>query len=140
DGRYHFERSDFTAALDLARGTLEVVARPAEYTVEAALRLAVSLALPRRGGLLLHSSGVVERGRGFLFAGRSGAGKTTAVRLLAPRTPLGDDLIAILPDGAGFAARATPFAGEYGPVAPRDAPLARILFLEQAPEHRALPL
>lgn len=137
---YRFSRRDFEARFDLDSGRLEVVASSESLAVESTLRIAVSLRLPRRGGLLLHSSGVVEGGRGYVFSGHSGAGKTTTVRLLAPRPPLGDDLVALVPDGDGFQALATPFAGEYGPVAPRSAPLARLYFIEQAPEHRAIPL
>src|SRR5205814_532788 len=81
---YRFRRRDLDATLDLAAGTLDAVSQPT-LSAEAALRIAVSLALPRRGGLLLHSSGVVEDGRGHVFSGPSGAGKTTTVRLLRPR-------------------------------------------------------
>ena len=85
---------------------------------------------------------MVEGGGAFVFSGHSGAGKTTLVRLLAPpRVPLGDDLVALFPSQGGcFEARATPFAGEYGVVAPRSAPLARLHFLEQADEHKLIPL
>ena len=134
--RYRIRRRDLDATLDLESGELTIRARPAHWVVESALRVAVSLLLPRRNGLLLHASGVVEAGRGHVFAGRSGAGKTTMVRLLAPRPPLGDDLVALLPDGDGFRVHATPFAGEYGPVACRSAPLGRLYFLEQAVENR----
>ncbi len=137
--RYRFFRRDLDARIDLDAGTLEVDAAPG-LAVESALRIAVSLLLPRRGGLLLHSSGVIEGGRGYVFSGASGAGKTTTVRLLEPRTPLGDDLVALVPDGEGFRALATPFAGEYGVVAPVSAPLARLYFIEQADEHARIPL
>jgi hypothetical protein len=80
-------------------------------------------------------------GRAFVFSGHSGAGKTTTVRLLSPRPPLGDDLVALVPGPTGgFVARSLPFAGEYGVVAPLEAPLARIAFLEQAPVNEAIPL
>ena len=67
------------------------------------------------------------------------------MRLLAPRLALGDDLVALVPDDVrgddgGFRALATPFAGEYGVVGPRAAPLERLFFLEQAPAHECIPL
>jgi hypothetical protein len=141
-GRYHAMRRDLDATITIApdnRVQLDAVARPTP-AAESALRIAVSLALPRRGGLLLHSSGVIEGGRGYVFSGPSGMGKTTTVRLLAPRTPLGDDLVALVIDGDAVRAEATPFAGELGVVAPAGAPLARLYFLEQAQAHERLPL
>ncbi len=34
-----------------------------------------------QGALLVHASGVIRRGRGFVFFGPSGSGKTTSARL-----------------------------------------------------------
>jgi hypothetical protein len=42
-------------------------------------------------GLLIHSSCVVDQGIAYLFAGRSGAGKSTIARLSAPREILSDE-------------------------------------------------
>lgn len=133
---YRFERRDFRARLDIDSWELEVEGAPS-LGLEAPLRIALALALPRRGGLLLHSSGIVEKGEAYVFSGPSGAGKTTTVRLLRPRPTLGDDLVALIQAGGRFAAHALPFAGEYGVVPPASAPLAHLYFLEQASEHAA---
>mgnify|MGYP000099906182 CR=1 FL=1 len=46
-------------------------------------------------GLLLHSSGLVSKGKAFLFTGPSGAGKTTAVRNSPKRQVLSDEMVII---------------------------------------------
>lgn len=52
-------------------------------------------------GLLIHSSCVVEEGKAHIFTGRSGAGKSTAAKLSAPRELLSDEatLVKIAPEG-----------------------------------------
>lgn len=111
--------------------------QPRPVVVEAAVRIAFAVALPRRGGLVLHSSGVAHGDRGLLFLGPSGAGKSTIARLAgtAPRS-LGDELIVARSVGAGWRAFATPFAGENGPAERADAELAGLVFLEKAAAHR----
>ncbi|WP_409344367.1 hypothetical protein [Paenibacillus sp. MBLB4367] len=52
-------------------------------------------------GLMIHSSCVVEDDKAYLFAGQSGAGKSTVAKLSAPRPLLSDEasLVKITPDG-----------------------------------------
>jgi hypothetical protein len=124
DGRAHFE------------------GLPRSYVLEAGLRVAVSLAVLRHGGLMLHSSGIARADAAWIFSGPSGAGKTTISRLLGDHAThrLGDDLTIVTPDGEGFVAHATPFAGELGPVPAHRARLDGIYFLEQGTQHRVSPL
>ncbi len=143
NGALHLWRHD-------ARGVIEANADgvvsawfeglPARHSVETMLRLALSVALPRAGGLLLHSSGVILNGRAILFSGESGAGKSTIAGLLAPRQKLGDDLTAVRPVGGRFYAHATPFAGEAEPAADGAAPLGALCFLVQSDNHALHPL
>lgn len=69
-----------------------------------------------RGGVVLHSAGLVVEGRAFLFAGRSGAGKTTLTRKghAAGAGVLSDDINLVLPAAGGYEAHAVPFTGEFG--------------------------
>ena len=80
-------------------------------------RVLVAYRLTECGGVLLHSAGVASSGRGHLFFGRSGAGKTTLSRLAqeSGRTVLSDDMNAICPseDGA-LRIEKLPFAGDLG--------------------------
>jgi len=135
----HFLREDCHGVVTTGDGLLTARFRgqPRPVVVEAALRIAFAIALPRHGGLLLHSSGVAYGERGLLFLGPSGAGKSTIERLARasarPPRSLGDELTI----ARGARAYATPFAGENGPAERADAELASLVFLEKAPSHRA---
>lgn len=69
------------------------------------LGTALGLVLFQRGALVLHGASVAHRGGARLFLGPSGAGKSTiAARLGQAGHPiLGDDTVALWPDGGGFA-------------------------------------
>ena len=65
------------------------------------LRILHSLILAREGGFLVHAASAVRNGRAFLFAGVSGAGKTTISRLAPPDVVLLTDEISYV-RGSGF--------------------------------------
>jgi hypothetical protein len=92
-GRWVLERGDFHAECDMARGygTIRQSANP--YAIDAALRIVHSLLLAEQGGLLVHAASAIRNGRAFLFAGVSGAGKTTIARLAPPDVTLLTDEI-----------------------------------------------
>ena len=92
-GRWFMERGDFRAEWDPAarRGWITQSANP--YSIDAVLRIVHTLVLARQGGFLLHSASAVRNGKAFLFAGVSGAGKTTISRLApADATLLTDEI------------------------------------------------
>ncbi len=79
-------------------------------------RVVASYALFARGALLMHSAAFTDGARGFLFCGRSGAGKTTLCGL-ADRLELevlSDELNAVAERGEAYELRAMPFAGDFG--------------------------
>lgn len=80
-------------------------------------RVLVAYRLHELGGAVIHGAAVVDEGGAFLFAGPSGAGKTTVSRLGMERgrTVLSDDLNALLPrsDG-GVTLAGLPFTGDLG--------------------------
>lgn len=142
DGRWVLERGDFHAELDpaLRRGRIRQSANP--YAIDAAFRILHSLLLAKEGGLLIHAASAVRHGRAFLFAGLSGAGKTTISRLAPPDvTVLTDEISYLRPRADGYTAFGTPFAGELArPGENLSAPLAAIYLLAQGPENRIEPL
>ena len=88
--------------------------------------------LADRSAALLHSASVVLDGRGLLFVGHSGAGKSTIVTLLKGRAKiLSDDrnIVRRWPDG--WHMHGTWSHGDVPDVSPSAAPLRAILFLEQ---------
>jgi hypothetical protein len=78
--------------------------------VENVLRPLLAARLLANGGLLVHSAAI----DGFLFAGRSGAGKSTIARLgvEAGLPVLSDDLNALVAAEHGFRIAALPFTGD----------------------------
>ncbi|MSP17876.1 MAG: hypothetical protein EXR73_14960 [Myxococcales bacterium] len=156
-GVYRFARNEVGGTIHLPAAPREPLVgrftgRAGRSGLETPLRVLLSLALPRAGGLLLHSSGIAEGDRALVFSGQSGAGKTTIVRLISgaetsthapltgPLRILGDDLVALRPDGDRVLACATPFNGEFGPCADGAAPLESLSFLRQAAAHALTPL
>jgi hypothetical protein len=140
--RWILERGDFHAELDpeLRRGHIRLAATP--FAIDAALRVVHSLLLAKQGGLLVHAASAVRNGKAFLFAGVSGAGKTTISRLTPPdATLLTDEISYIRREGDGYVAYGTPFAGELAkPGENVRAPLDTLYLLTQGPKNRIEPV
>ena len=139
------ERADLRGELDLDARPLRARFRVAghDHSVESAMRVALSVALPRRGGLLVHASAVERHGRAHVFAGVSGAGKSTIAALLdgVPGfVRLADELVVIARGADGWTLHVPPLLGLAG--LPRGAtrPLAAVHLIAQAPGHRREPL
>lgn len=139
---WRLERGDFLAEWDLRRreGWIRQSANP--YSIDSVLRITHSLLLAMEGGFLLHASSTIRNGRAFLFAGVSGAGKTTIVRLAPPdATLLTDEVSYVRRAGDGYRAYGTPFAGELArPGANLSAPLDTLFLLEKAPANSINPV
>ena len=108
--RCRLSHATFEAELDPLRGEARVWRSPGSAIgLLTTLRTAICSRLPLEGGLVLHAAGLERDGRGLVFFGPSGAGKTT----LAARSPwpiVSDELVAIVSgQGGTFAIRGTPF-------------------------------
>ncbi|MBU1726819.1 MAG: hypothetical protein KJ880_04235 [Candidatus Omnitrophica bacterium] len=91
--------------------------------------------LSRRNGVLVHSCGIKYKGKGYVFAGVSGAGKTTISRLLRKEKDislLNDDRIIVRKKGKDFFMYGTPWHGDIPCVSAERAPLTKVFFLKQA--------
>lgn len=137
---FHIVYGSLTAQLDLAAGTGEVNLPSSIWLVDSLLRMTVGLMLSERGGLLVHASGVRIGAGALVCFGPSGVGKTTVARSAAPADVLCDEMIALVPDGAGVRAFGTPFHGDYDVCAPLSAPLAALVRLVQGPADLLEPL
>jgi hypothetical protein len=161
-GVWTMERGDFRAEWNPAtrRGWVRQTINP--YSIDGVLRILHSLILAREGGLLVHAASAVRNGRAYVFAGISGAGKTTISRLAPPDVTLLTDEISYLrdsgsevrgpkaevpspesrapspqPPAPAFHAYGTPFAGELARIGEKlKAPLSGLFLLKQGPENR----
>ena len=141
-GRWCLTRGDFRAEWEPAsrRGWIRQSANP--YSIDAILRILHTLVLAREGGFLMHSASAIRNGKAFLFAGVSGAGKTTISRLAPPdATLLTDEISYVRKQDAGYVAFGTPFTGELAKLGENvSAPVAALYLLAQGPENRIDPL
>ncbi len=133
-GTYRLARSDFDCDLDVPRGRASATVARSIYTVDSLLRVAFTLILAPQQGVLLHSSGLVQDGRAYIFYGPSGAGKTTTASRGGSARLLSDEVVAVRRDGGSYRAFGTPFAGDFG-VSGEDvsAPIAGLMRLGRPP-------
>jgi hypothetical protein len=125
----------------VTRGALATTAGESDRlpgVVENFLRVVAAYRMLACGGALLHSAGIVDGGRAFVFFGESGAGKTTLSTHSAQtgREVLSDELNALWRDRDGGArVEKLPFAGDFGgpPGARAVYPAAAVFRLSQAP-------
>lgn len=109
-------------------------AQYADYGCDSFLRAILSFRLLESNGFLVHASGLVKDGKGYLFVGKSGAGKSTVARLSSETcTVLSDDLTFASLSDAGGKIYGTPFFGDFGTAGVNiGAPLDAIYFLRQS--------
>jgi hypothetical protein len=92
-------------------------------------------------GLLVHSSCAVEHGVAHLFAGQSGAGKSTVARLSKPRNLLSDEAAILKISKDSITIFDSPFRSELKPLKPQNAyPLKSIQLLNQALQNERILL
>jgi hypothetical protein len=95
--------------------------------------------LAQRQGALIHAAGIEYNGKGFIFPGRSGAGKTTISGQLACSDrlkKLSDDRIVARKMHNTFQAFGTPWHGEGGIAINRRVPLSGMFFISHAEYNR----
>lgn len=111
--------------------------------------IALAHTLSNLSGFFLHSSGIVIDGKGILFVGHSGAGKTTLRNMALLREdikPLCNDRHVVRKCPDGYRVYGTWANSEYyinrdnSDVQATSVPLGAIMFLEQAKENLILPL
>lgn len=106
DERYRFARDngafvadvDFTEETATYQGEVDLQPHGMMPVFESFLRAVASGWLLRRGGALLHASSAAIHDEGYLFAGVSGAGKTTLVEGTSDAEYLSDDQSIVCPD------------------------------------------
>ncbi|HEX2059626.1 MAG TPA: hypothetical protein VHK90_02695 [Thermoanaerobaculia bacterium] len=108
---------------------------PLEYPLDEVI---VANLLGRGRGVELHSCGVIDRqGRGHLFVGMSGAGKTTTARLWEGEASgiVSDDRVIVREHDGAMWMYGTPWHGEAELSLAARVPLTGVYLLAQAPEN-----
>jgi hypothetical protein len=90
-------------------------------------------AASKRCGLVVHSCGVDDQGKGLLFVGSSRAGKTTTAGLWKSHgRVLNDDRVFLYRDGNEFKIAGLPWHGEFPSISAAPVTLNKILFLRKS--------
>ncbi len=116
-------------------------AREREFALNNALMLAFAFSTARRGALEMHSSVVMNGGKGYLFLGKSGTGKSTHSNLWIKHIPgtelLNDDnpILRLMPDGS-VRVFGSPWSGKTPCYKAKDVPAGAIVSLKQAPYNK----
>jgi hypothetical protein len=107
------------------------------YALDSLLRILLSWMLLRYAGFLLHAATVVRNGRAYVFAGRSGAGKSTVAALSPAGSVWTDEISLLRRERSEWRAYGTPFWGEFRAAGSnRSATVEGIFGLNQATENR----
>lgn len=110
-----------------------------EDGLEGALIATIMTHLSTRRGLMLHSSLVDFNGKGIMFVGPSGIGKTTQAELwmkYRDAVIINGDMALIREEEDGFTGYGCPWHGSSPYCENRQVPLCGIIVLEQAKENR----
>ena len=113
-----------------------VLSNPVGYPLDQILLMYI---LARKQGALLHAAGIDVNGKGYIFPGKSGAGKSTITRKFAALKDIGlisDDRIVVRKIGGGFKAYGTPWPGEAGIAFNKSVALSGIFFMNHGSANR----
>ncbi|HMK49461.1 MAG TPA: hypothetical protein VK435_05370 [Thermodesulfovibrionales bacterium] len=119
--------------MDIA-GQTEVL-NPVMYPLDQLLMIQI---LSQKGGTLIHAAGARLQDKGYIFPGRSGAGKSTISKQFAGKSPwelLSDDRVAVRKMDKSIMVYGTPWAGEAGMAENEGAALSGIFFLHKGSEN-----
>ena len=128
-------KSSFTQAQLLLTGN------DPHFALNNALMLLFAFASAHKGLLEMHSSVVMSGGKGYLFLGKSGTGKSTHSSLWLKHIPgtelLNDDnpILRLMPDGTARV-YGSPWSGKTPCYKAQDVPVGAVVRIQQAPFNR----
>ncbi len=126
---------------DFRSASLVLTGSADQFGLNNSLMLLFSFATACRGALEMHSSVVTKDGRGYLFLGKSGTGKSTHSQLWLNNIPgtelLNDDnpILRLMPDGT-VRVYGSPWSGKTPCYKSKDAEVGAIVQLKQAPYNK----
>ena len=110
-GRWIIKWQDLSGEFDLRSGKGKLSCSPGPSGLNSFLRFVYSLILLKEPGFLVHASSLIKNGKGYIFPGKSDAGKTTLTQLSPDATLLSDDISLIKIVNGAPVAFGTPFWG-----------------------------
>jgi hypothetical protein len=122
----HIDKNgDHAVLIDATPESVEV----AGFVMDNLLRIALQYAMPKRGGVLLHSSAIVHEGKSLVFIAPNEGGKST-ISANSGKPVLSDDCVGVqgLADG-GWLACATPWGRVHGK---GEYPIEAMFFIEKS--------
>jgi hypothetical protein len=136
-----YKRADYIIEVDDSFKKATISAHNELALKHAFINLYSAFLVHHNWGLLVHSSCAVERGAAHLFAGHSGAGKSTVAKLSKPRSLLSDEATIIKITKDGVVIFDSPFRSELKPVKRQHSyPLKSIQLLNQAKKNERIPI
>lgn len=123
---------------DFASARLFLLGTDDTFGLNNALMLLFAFSTARQGALEMHSSVVMNQGKGYLFLGRSGTGKSTHSRLWLENIPgtelLNDDnpILRLMPTGEARVF-GSPWSGKTPCYKAKDVPVGAVVRIQQAP-------
>ena len=136
-----YRRADYLIEVDTNYRNATIYAHNEFALKHAMTNLYSAFIVYHNWGLLIHSSCVIEEGRAHIFAGQSGAGKSTAARLSEPRPLLSDEATLVQITSDGMIVHDSPFRSEMtssGNTEPT--PLASIQLLHQSLQNNRIKI
>jgi hypothetical protein len=114
-----------------SRNNRAVLYNPVSYPLD---QIILMYYLAKIGGMIIHSAGWRVNKSGWIFAGKSGAGKSTISSLIVEATDgvfLSDDRIVVRKIGHEYLMYGTPWPGDAGYAVNESVPLKGIFFLSK---------
>jgi hypothetical protein len=128
-----FRRVDYLIETDLDYRHTKISVHNELALKHALMNLYSSYLVHHQWGLLIHSSCAIDNGKAHMFAGHSGAGKSTAAKLSQPRELLSDEATVVKINSHEITVYNSPFRSELNVTnAEACCPLASIHLLKQA--------
>ena len=135
------EVMELTMSPDFKKATLIMPDKDNSFAFNNALMLLFTFASARKGALEMHASVVVNGGKGYLFLGKSGTGKSTHSSLWLKYIPgtwlLNDDnpVLRLMPSG-DVVVFGSPWSGKTPCYKALSAPAGAVVRLSQAPYNK----
>lgn len=129
---FKVQADEFIGWINIQDKTAEVHLADLTGVFNCFLRVFYSVILLENNGFLVHSVGLAGQGKGYLLAGPSESGKTTAAKMADGFQILSDELVILREVNNEIRLFSTPFSGEFdGHISSQCVYLETILFLSK---------